>query len=239
VDFGDGDAQGWFERGDLRFNADDMLRFYGGGILEVQCGRRMRCQARFSEDYAHADVRISPWLPGRTLMNLPRAYEVAFLSRLARKGVAVLHAVGLVLDGVGGVLLPASTGSGKSTLAAAHRASDVLSDERVALALGPDGAPWIYGTPLRAEGRRVQAAGAPLAALAFLGAHGQGWRSTPLRRGDTFRRLVFHMQSPLWDRVGLERTVDLAHTTSQALSAVELCFEPGPDLPSRLREVLC
>jgi hypothetical protein len=244
VDYTDGAERGWFERGSEVFNAHDALRFFedpevsGGLLLEIACGRRTRCEARFSPDRSHVEVRLAPWRPSSTLLTLPRAYEVACATRFARSDVLVVHALGLILPGIGGVLLPASTGHGKSTLGSLHQVGEVLSDERVALALN-SGTPSIYGTPLRATGRRVQAEGAPLRALVFLGAHGDGFGLRPLRRAEAFRRLAFHGLPPFWDRDGLERTVDVALASAKAVPAFELSFVPGDSARDQLREALC
>lgn len=244
IDYQSGEGLGPFRRGREVFNAHDALRFFedpgaaGGLIVEIACGRRATCEARLSPDRARAEVRIAPWLEGRTLLNLPRAYEVACVTLFARHDVLVLHALGLALDGVGGVLLPASTGSGKSTLGALHETDEVLSDERVALALGETQGPWVYGTPLRATGRRVQAKGAPLRAVVFLGPHGEGFELRPLRRAEAFRRLAFHGLPPFWDPVGLERAVDVALATAKAVPAYELRFVPGEPVRDQLRGAL-
>jgi hypothetical protein len=268
--FADGEARGWFPRGDLRFNAHDALRFYadpttpGGLVVDVACGRRARCEARLSPEREQAEIRIAPWLPDRTLLTLPRAYEVACATRFARRGALLVHALGLSLPGLGGVLLPASTGSGKSTLGALHPAAAVLSDERVGLRLGPGadsprtrgdgGMATIHGTPLRATGRRVQAIGAPLRALAFLGPHGGADSATgadpatianaacglrPLRPAEAFRRLAFHAFPPFWDLPGLERALDVARAVATSVPAFELRFVPGPAVPEQLHEALC
>lgn len=244
IDYSSGDGLAPFPRGPEVFNAHDALRFFedpstdGGLILEIACGRRASCEVRFSPDRARAEVRISPWLEGRTLLNLPRAYEVACVTRFARRDAMVVHALGLSLEGIGGLLLPASTGSGKSTLGALHEAAEVLSDERVALALAPHRDPWVYGTPLRATGRRVQAKGAPLRALVFLGPHGEAFDVRPLRRAEAFRRLAFHGLPPFWDPPGLERAVDVALAAAKAVPAFELRFVPGDPVRDQLRGAL-
>jgi hypothetical protein len=244
VDYADGDAVGWFSRGSEVFNAHDALRFYedpsaeGGLLLEIACGRRARCEARLSPDRSHAEVRLAPWLPSSTLLTLPRAYEVACATRFARRDTLVVHALGLTLPGLGGVLLPGSTGHGKSTLGSLHPAAEVLSDERVALT-SSDGTPSIHGTPLRATGRRVQALGAPLRALVFLGAHGEGFGLRALGRAEAFRRLAFHGLPPFWDRDGLERTVDVALETAKAVPAFEFTFVPNDSAPAQLQDALC
>lgn len=243
------DAARWEERGPQRFSGHEAMALYdaasgSGWILTVECGRTRRCEATFSQDYSEGRVRFTPWPPGRTLQNLPRAWEYACISRLARLGGGFLvHAVGLALPDLGGVLLPGSSGRGKSTLAELHDETETLSDERVAVAPGADGRTWIWGTPWRGTAGRVRAAGVPLAATVFLGPHEPPFGLTPVRPAEAFRRLAFHGFPPFWDRLGLERTIDRALEAAVTLPAFELRYQPGPGarawLRERLERVLC
>lgn len=243
VTFSDG-REGWPVRGRRLFSGHDVVEVHErldgpGKVLVIGSGARLRCESAVSEDWSDAGIRIAPWERPRTLQELPRAWEVSVTTRLAlTNGGFLVHAAGVLVGGLGGVLLPASSGRGKSTLAAHHSIEAVLSDERVAVAPGPDGAPWLHGTPWRGTAGRLRATSAPLRAVAFLGPHEGEWAVHPLPRAEVFRRLAFHAFPPFWEARAVERTLDLAGMAAHAVPGFELRFVPGADAPERLREVL-
>lgn len=105
----------WYRRGSKLFSGHKALELYERGdgegwVATMVSGAAMRSEAQFSEDFGQAEVRLSPWPSGQTLASLGKLYEVTCTSRLARKGGGFLvHACGLALEGVGGVLLPGSS----------------------------------------------------------------------------------------------------------------------------------
>lgn len=235
---------GWEARGSRAFSGHDVLEVYDrvsgpGRLLVIGAGARLRCEAVVSDDWSEVDVQIHPWDRLRSLHELPRAWETSVTTRLARLGGGFLvHAAGLIVEGIGGVLVAGSSGRGKSTLSSMHALDAVLSDERVAVAAGPDGAPWIHGTPWRGTAGRLRAASAPLRAIAFLGPHEGGWALEPLDRGEVFRRLAFHAFPPFWDAPAVERALDLARAAACAVPGFHLQFCPEPGAPLRLRHEL-
>lgn len=214
------------------FAAEGVLeasRLPGGDfLLKIPCGPRLRCETILTPDAAHGRFALAPWPEDAQLTTLPRGFELACQSLLARRGSFLVHAAGLSLGGVG-VLLPASSGGGKSTLAGRCGPLEVLSDERVAVSTR--NGPRIHGTPWRGTAGRVRADSAPLGAILFLGPHGPPHGLRPLGRAEAFRRLYFHSFPPLWDRTGVAEVLAAAEEIASRVPSGELRLPPtaGPE----------
>jgi hypothetical protein len=235
VSYEPADGRPWFALGARRFGAGTTWDLHDaadgeGQVLRWAPGRpegALRNEARVSGDWTRCEIRYEPFPPGEVPLEVVRSeLEVAFQTRLARSGGALVHACGLVLEGKA-LLLPGSSGRGKSTLAGQLPAEVALSDERPALRVREGDAAWLHGTPWRGTAGRVSAGAAPLGAVAFLGLHEPPWGLRPLPPGEAFRRLCFHAFPPLWDREGMERVLELAQRVVTSVPCFELRYRLG------------
>lgn len=160
--------------------------------------------------------------------------DLVFQHHLARRGGLVLHACGVVDAGRALVFLGAS-GAGKSTLARLWRrhapGATVLSDDRVVLrraggrlhATGQTRSWRAFGTPWHGEAAFAEAASAPLAALFFL-RQANRHEAAALAPVAAAAELFARSFPPLFDRVGLGRTLASCTAIARAVPAFELRF---------------
>jgi hypothetical protein len=204
----------------------------------VIAGPHPTIEAVCSSDYEQVEVALDPW-PSRIHVGAHvREVELPTLGRLAlSSGGFLVHACGLALAGRG-LLVAGSSGRGKSTLSGLVAREEVLSDERILLRPGADGAPELHGTPWPGTAGLARCGRAPLAALLLLGPHGTAPGLRPLSRAEACRRLVFQAFLPLWDGRGVERCLAFADEVTRRVPAFELTFRPDASARSLLEEVL-
>jgi hypothetical protein len=153
--------------------------------------------------------------------------QLLFMSLLARARGFVVHATGLIRDGVGWIFA-GTHGAGKSTLARlATRGgrSLLLSDDRVVLRQ-VHGRWRVYGTPWSGTVREpTSPTSAPLGAVFFI-RHGHETNAVSLAAAPALRRLVPRCLHPYWDRGALARFLEDAAHLASTVSCYDFPFVP-------------
>lgn len=170
--------------------------------------------------------------PGDDSRPFPLDYPVEqllFVSLLAHAEGAVVHAAGVVVDGLAWVFA-GTHGQGKSTLArlfSRRRGLGILNDDRVVVRRV--GGRWLaFGTPWAGTVRRVSSVAAPLGGI-FLIRHGAATCATPLGPVDAARRLVPRCFHPYWDRDALAALLATVGGIVDEVPCHELPFVPTLD----------
>ena len=190
--------------------------------------------------------RIEVWLLGqrrrRKLAWFPMhvinpVVEMCLVTRLAREGGLLLHAMGSLFEAEGWVFTGAS-GSGKSTLSDifATRGSTILSDERVIIRQIGDQF-WVFGTPWVGAGRYASDRAGLLTRL-FCIRHGSGAHALrPMTPRGLAQFLFPQLFLPHWDRAAMAGTLSTMAKLVDLTESFELAFVKDPDVVDFLRNL--
>ncbi len=161
--------------------------------------------------------------------------EVLFQHRLTAEGGLFVHACAVRIGG-GAALFCGVSGAGKTTLGRLfHRAGyTVLSDDRVGLH-GGRGHLRAFGTPWHGSGRFGSPLAAPLRAVFFL-KQAKVSQALPLAGGGS--RLFSLSFPPLWDEVGVARTLEACGAVASRVPLFELRFRKDLTAVAAVRAAL-
>ncbi|MGA7223417.1 MAG: hypothetical protein WBX16_11190 [Candidatus Acidiferrales bacterium] len=147
--------------------------------------------------------------------------ELLWIHRLAMGQGVEVHGCGVIAPDGRGMLLTGHSGAGKSTSArlwAKHRASRVLSDDRIILRQ-EDGRIHMYGTPWHGDAGIAEAAQSPLDAI-FVLQHGKANELRPLGVAESTAELFARSFVPHHSPDGLSAVLKFF----QAVTASVPCF---------------
>jgi hypothetical protein len=153
---------------------------------------------------------------------LNQVLMILLLSR--RKGI-MLHACGIDDRGYGYLFL-GNSGHGKSTVARiwSENQAKVLNDDRI-IVRQKNGELLMYGTPWHGDFKEVSSAGLPIRKLFFL-RHGEKNSAVPKKGKEAVLMLLTRCFPPIWDKKGMEYTMDLCHRLVDKIPCYEFSFEP-------------
>ncbi len=194
-----------------------------------------------------ADIWMGPRFRSATPDGAPHYFnpvtypvdQLLLIHALSLNEGLLVHAAGVVLDGVG-LVFPGVSGAGKSTLARQFQRTGhgdaLLSDDRVVLRA--TGAGWhACGTPWPGNAGVARNAAAPLHALAFL-TQGSAHKLRRLSPLEALERLIPVTSIPWYDA---ELVGPVLATCDRLLREV-LCYEltctPTPDVLDAVRAML-
>jgi len=150
----------------------------------------------------------------------------------AGKGLMV-HACGVSDEGRG-FLFPGNSTNGKTTMARQWRDfAAVLNDDRIILRQADEGF-IMYGTPWHGDLSDVSAQGVRLSSVDFLH-HGDCNRSRRLGGAEAVSMLLKRSFLPLWDRKGMEFTLDFCSRIAASVPFYSLDFLPDRSIVRFLR----
>jgi hypothetical protein len=166
-----------------------------------------------SREYFAADAPVNP-------LEYPLD-ELLWIHRLALGQGVEVHGCGVIAPDGRGMLLTGHSGAGKSTSArlwAKHRASRVLSDDRIILRQ-ENGRIHMYGTPWHGDAGVAEAAQSPLDAI-FVLQHGEANQLRPLGAAEGTAELFARSFVPHHSPDGLSAVLKFF----QAVTASVPCF---------------
>ncbi len=227
--------------GSLRFDAcHGLWKLYeaGSGFVLISADTeslRPRCEATVTADFSRVRVWTSKhntlagtkWTPMHVINPI---VEVCLLTKLAREGGILLHAMG-ALVGKDGWVFTGASGAGKSTLSGmfSSRGAAILSDERIIIK-GVQDTFLLYGTPWVGMGQYGQNLSGVLTAL-FCISHG---RDQHVVEGVTRRSLIHFLLEqcflPYWDRQAMDRTLSTITDVADRIPCNALAFLKNPNI---------
>lgn len=216
---------------ELLFDSDTRWKIYGKGpkriitISQSEEPEQAHLKCEFEPSDNKIDVLVSEHHGSSYYdpMESP-LLEVLLLCLLQRGFGLMAHACGVVHDGKG-YLFAGHSGDGKSTMAELWAPeATVLSDDRVVVRLIGDTF-WIFGTPWRGTCPLTANQGAPLKSVFILSRADQN-RADLLSREDGASALLARSFLPIWERAGMEFTLDLVDRLTAATPPYALGFVP-------------
>ena len=178
-------------------------------------------------DFKSGDIYINDKLFKNLLLDplgfpLNQVLMILLLSRC--KGV-MLHACGIDDRGYGYLFL-GNSGHGKSTIARlwSENQATVLNDDRI-IVREKNGELFMYGTPWPGDFKEVSSKGLPIRKLFFL-RHGEKNSAVPKNSTEAVLMLLTRCFPPIWDKKGMEYTMDLCHHIVNRIPCYEFSFEP-------------
>jgi hypothetical protein len=175
-----------------------------------------------SGDIYNIDELNQNFLPDPLGYPLNQVLMILLLSRC--KGI-MLHACGIDDRGYGYLFL-GNSGHGKSTIARlwSENQATVLNDDRI-IVREINGELLMYGTPWHGDFKGVSSKGLPIRKLFFL-RHGEKNSAVPKNGAEAVLMLLTRCFPPIWDKKGMEYTMDLSHRLVQNIPCYEFSFEP-------------
>jgi len=151
--------------------------------------------------------------------------QVLMIILLSRCKGVMLHACGIDDSGYGYLFL-GNSGHGKSTIARlwSEYQATVLNDDRI-IVREKNGELLMYGTPWPGDFKEVSSKGLPIRKLFFL-RHGEKNSAIPKNSAEAVSMLLTRCFPPIWDRKGMEYTMDLCHHIVNRIPCYEFRFEP-------------
>jgi hypothetical protein len=148
----------------------------------------------------------------------------------------MLHACGID-DGDYGYLFLGNSGHGKSTIARlwSKNQATVLNDDRIILR-EKNGELIMYGTPWPGDFKEVSSKGVPIRKLFFL-QHGEKNSVVPKNGAEAVLMLLTRCFPPIWDKKGMEYTIDLCHRLVLKVPCYELSFAPDRKIVDFVKDI--
>jgi hypothetical protein len=172
-----------------------------------------------SREYFAADQPVNP-------LEYPLD-ELLWIHRLALGQGVEVHGCGVIAPDGRGMLLTGHSGAGKSTSArlwAKHRASRVLSDDRIILRQ-ENGRIQMYGTPWHGDAGIAEAAKHPLDAI-FVLQHGKANELRPLGVAEGTAELFARSFVPHHSPDGLSAVLKFFHAVTASVPCFGFSFVP-------------
>jgi len=178
-------------------------------------------------DFKSGDIYINDELDKNFLPD-PLGYplnQVLMILLLSRSKGVMLHACGIDDSGYGYLFL-GNSGHGKSTIARlwSENQATVLNDDRI-IVREKNGELLMYGTPWPGDFKEVSSKGLPIRKLFFL-RHGEKNLAVPKNSAEAVSMLLTRCFPPIWDKKGMEYTMDLFHRLVHKVPCYEFSFEP-------------
>jgi hypothetical protein len=184
--------------------------------------------------FSHVFDRVDPCEVVSSLPEYP-PLRIALNCLMGRRGGLLVHGCGIV-DNDKGYLFTGHCDHGKSTMARLWGdKAVVLGDEITALVDG-DGHFRIYGTPWPGEYSKVSYGGAPLNKVFFL-RHSDKNEARPVRGATAGAKLLARSFTPIWDRIGMESTLDAATNLLNQVPCYDLGFFPDEHVVDFVRDL--
>lgn len=183
--------------------------------------------------------RMSEFFAQR-LFSLPFSYpvdEVIFMNILPLYKGLLLHACGIDDNGKG-YIFSGFSGAGKSTMARQwlrKRGVRLLNDDRVIVREMRRNF-YIFGTPWHGEINKCDPGMVRLKTI-FLIKHGSENKARPLSPSEAVTSLIARSFSPLWDREGMERAMEVIERLVRKVPCYELSFKPDKGVINYIRSV--
>jgi hypothetical protein len=153
--------------------------------------------------------------------------ELLWLHRLAMGQGVEVHGCGVIAPDGRGMLLTGHSGAGKSTSArlwSKHRASRVLSDDRIILRQ-ENGRVHMYGTPWHGDAGIAEAAQSPVDAI-FVLQHGKANELRPLGMAESTAELFARSFVPHHSPDGLSAVLKFFHAVTASVPCFGFSFVP-------------
>jgi len=178
-------------------------------------------------DFKSGDIYINDEL-FKNLLPDPLGFplnQVLMILLLSRCKGLMLHACGIDDRGYGYLFL-GNSGHGKSTIARlwSENKATVLNDDRI-IVREINGELMMYGTPWPGDFKEVSSTGLPIRKLFFLH-HGEKNSAVPKNGAEAVLMLLTRCFPPIWDKKGMEYTMDLCHHIVNKIPCYEFSFEP-------------
>jgi hypothetical protein len=162
--------------------------------------------------------------------------EILMISLLSLGSGMAVHSCGVDLNNEG-ILFVGASGRGKSTIAKIwqkEKGAVILNDDRIIIRKTGSGF-WIYGTPWHGDFRICANGRAPLRRIFFI-KHGKRNNAARLEPIDAVARLISCSFPPLWDRKGMEFTLDLCSELAQKIPSYQLSFLPNDNIVKFIKD---
>ncbi len=178
--------------------------------------------------------------PRNTVTSLPFHYpvdEVIFINILPLYRGILLHAC-CINDNGKGYIFSGFSGAGKSTMAKQWLNADgakVLNDDRT-IVREIRGLFYAYGTPWHGELTVCEPERVRLRAV-FIIRHGSNNNIRTLSLSEAVSGIVARSFSPLWDRKGMHRAVEIIERLVRNTPCYELMFRPDRDVIEYIRSL--
>ncbi len=186
-----------------------------------------------SGDIYNIDELNQNFLPDPLGYPLNQVLMMLLLSRC--KGI-MLHACGIDDRGYGYLFL-GNSGHGKSTIARlwSENQASVLNDDRI-IVREKDGELLMYGTPWHGDFKEVSSKGIAIRKLFFL-RHGEKNSAVPKNSAEAVLMLLTRCFPPIWDKKGMEYTMDLFHHIVHKIPCYEFSFEPDRKIVDFIKNI--
>jgi hypothetical protein len=164
-------------------------------------------------------------------------HEILMINLLCRDQGVILHACGIIDRGEG-ILFCGMSGGGKSTLANIWKDEEgvtVLSDDRI-IVRRINGDLIAFGTPWHGEAGYCSPERVRLRKIFFIEHAGKNWVKK-ISRTTAVSNLLTRSFPPLWDREGMERTLEFVDTLSSEIPCYALGFVPDDRVVDFVRNV--
>lgn len=162
--------------------------------------------------------------------------QVLMIILLSRCKGVMLHACGIDDRGCGYLFL-GNSGHGKSTIARlwSENKATVLNDDRIIIR-EKNGEILMYGTPWPGDFKEVLSKALPIRKLFFL-RHGEKNSTVPKNGAEAVLMLLTRCFPPLWDKKGMEYTIDFCHRLVNKIPCYELNFVPDREIFDFVRNI--
>ncbi len=162
--------------------------------------------------------------------------QVLMILLLSRCKGVMLHACGIDDRGYGYLFL-GNSGHGKSTIARlwSENQATVLNDDRI-IVREKNGELLMHGTPWPGDFKEVSSKGLAIRKLFFL-RHGEKNSVVPKNSTEAVLMLLTRCFPPIWDKKGMEYTMDLCHRIVQNIPCYEFSFEPDRNIVDFVRNI--
>jgi hypothetical protein len=189
-------------------------------------------------DFKSGDIYINDEL-NKNFLPDPLGYplnQILMIILLSRCKGVMLHACGIDDRGYGYLFL-GNSGHGKSTIARlwSENQATVLNDDRI-IVREKNGELFMYGTPWHGDFKEVSSKGLPIRKLFFL-RHGEKNSAVPKNGTEAVLMLLTRCFPPIWDKKGMEYTMDLCHRLVNKVQCYEFSFEPDKKIVDFVRNI--
>jgi hypothetical protein len=193
----------------------------------------------FKNNFCDVEAFFShPWRDGgppEVLSYLPEypPLRLALNAAMARRGGLLVHGCGIVDKGKG-YLFTGHSDHGKSTMARLWGDKAVVLGDEFTVLVDRDGRFRIYGTPWPGDYSKVSYGGAPLNKVFFLHPSDKNV-ARPVRGATAGAMLLARSFAPVWERTGMESTLDTVTRLLQEVPCYDLGFFPDQDVVDYVR----
>jgi len=154
--------------------------------------------------------------------------QILMISLLAQKRGIMFHACGIDDGGCGYLFIGNST-YGKSTLARLwQKEGQILNDDRI-IVRQKNGRFWMYGTPWHGDFPELSPRCLPVNKIFFIN-HADANNMTKLRPIKAASKLISCCFPVIWDKQGIQFTIDICAQLSSAIPCYKLDFKPDQSI---------